>query len=121
MITLDCKANFLSSELNAKERSSIECFQKNKGRTKIASSYRSIPQFSAQMSYIQFLAQINNAYQQVFHFVAWRKVGMQIVYEAYMQKGLQAAYNTYAALPHEEDGYNDPSWLSRAQAALKAS
>ena len=45
---------------------------------------------------------------------------MQVVYEAYMKQGLQAAYATYAALPHEEDGYNDPNWLSRAEAAMKA-
>ena len=29
---------------------------------------------------------------QVLHFVAWRKVGMQVVYEAFMQRGVEAAY-----------------------------
>ena len=29
---------------------------------------------------------------QVLHFVAWRKVGMQVVYDAFMQKGIEGAY-----------------------------
>ena len=51
---------------------------------------------------------------QVLHFVAWRKVGMQVVYDAYMQKGIQAAYRVYATLPHEEKGYSNSSWLDAA-------
>ena len=37
-------------------------------------------------------APAKSAGMQVLHFVAWRKVGMQVVYEAFMQKGIEAAY-----------------------------
>ena len=47
---------------------------------------------------------------QTLHFVAWRKVGMELVYQAYMQKGTEAAYAAWAALPHTESGYNSTSW-----------
>lgn len=54
----------------------------------------------------------------MFHFVAWRKIGMQIVYEAYMQSGLLCAYKTFASLPHKEDDYEDKNWLMRSQAVM---
>lgn len=57
---------------------------------------------------------------QVFHFVAWRKQGMQVVYEAYMRKGLMCAYKVFASLPHEEDDYEDKKWLSRTEAVYKS-
>jgi hypothetical protein len=56
---------------------------------------------------------------QVFHFVAWRKQGMQVVYEAYMKKGLMCAYHTFASLPHLEKQYDDGSWLARTTAVMK--
>ena len=57
---------------------------------------------------------------QVFHFVAWRKLGMQIVYEAYMTKGLMCAYKTFASIPHLEKEYESSTWLSRSQAVMNA-
>ena len=57
---------------------------------------------------------------QVFHFVAWRKLGMQAVYEAYMQKGLLCSYKVFAGLPHVEKDYDDKSWMQRTEAIMKA-
>ena len=57
---------------------------------------------------------------QVLHFVAWRKLGMQIVYEAYMQKGLMCAYKTFASIPHLEKEYDNSNWLAKSQAVIKA-
>lgn len=52
---------------------------------------------------------------KVFHFIAYRKLGMQRVYDAYMDGGLEAAQKAWAALPHDEDGYdNDPSFADEA-------
>ena len=56
---------------------------------------------------------------QVFHFVAWRKQGMQVVYEAYMKKGLMCAYHVFASLPHLEKQYDDGSWLAKTNAVMK--
>ena len=53
---------------------------------------------------------------QTLHFVAWRKVGMDLVYQAYLKGGTDAAYTAWAALPHEESGYNNTNW--KAAAAL---
>ena len=57
---------------------------------------------------------------QVFHFVAWRKQGMQVVYEAYMKKGLMCAYHVFASLPHLEKQYDDGSWLAKTNAVMKS-
>lgn len=45
---------------------------------------------------------------------------MQVVYEAYLQRGLICAYKTFASLPHKEKGYKDKNWLSRSQAVIKS-
>lgn len=58
---------------------------------------------------------------KVFHFVAWRKQGMQVVYEAYMKKGLMCAYHVFASLPHLEKDYkNDDTWVQRTAAVMKS-
>lgn len=55
------------------------------------------------------------AHVKVFHFIAYRKLGMQRVYDAYMTAGLEAAYTAWAALPHTEEGYDsDPSFGEEA-------
>lgn len=52
---------------------------------------------------------------KVFHFIAYRKLGMQRVYDAFMASGLEGAYSAWAALPHTEDGYKaDPSFDKEA-------
>ena len=52
---------------------------------------------------------------KVFHFIAYRKLGMQRVYDAFMADGLDAAYSAWAELPHTEDGYKaDPSFDKQA-------
>lgn len=52
---------------------------------------------------------------KVIHFIAYRKLGMQDVYDAYMADGLQGAYTAWAALPHTEDGYKaDPRFGDEA-------
>lgn len=45
------------------------------------------------------------AHVKVLHFIAYRKLGMQQVYDAFMAEGLHGAYAAWAALPHTEDGY----------------
>ena len=45
---------------------------------------------------------------------------MQIVYEAFMQKGLMCAYEVFAALPHKEQEYEDNKWLQRTQSVLRS-
>lgn len=45
---------------------------------------------------------------------------MQVVYEAYMQKGLLCAYKVFAALPHVEKGYDDKAWMQRTESVLRA-
>lgn len=42
---------------------------------------------------------------KVFHFIAYRKLGMSQVYDAFMADGLEGAYAAWAALPHTEDGF----------------
>ena len=55
------------------------------------------------------------AHVKVLHFIAYRKLGMQRVYEAYMADGLQGAYAAWASLPHTEDGFKaDPSFATAA-------
>jgi hypothetical protein len=52
---------------------------------------------------------------KVFHFIAYRKLGMQRVYDAFMASGLDGAYSAWAALPHTEAGYQaDPSFAKEA-------
>jgi len=52
---------------------------------------------------------------KVFHFIAYRKLGMQLVYDAFMVNGVEGAYSAWAALPHTEDGYKaDPSFAKEA-------
>ncbi len=52
---------------------------------------------------------------KVFHFIAYRKLGMQRVYDAFMAEGLEAAYSAWAELPHTEDGYKaDPTFGQEA-------
>ena len=51
----------------------------------------------------------------MLHFIAYRKLGMQRVYDAYMADGLQGAYAAWAALPHTEEGYDrDESFAAEA-------
>lgn len=45
---------------------------------------------------------------------------MQVVYEAYMQKGLLCAYHVFASLPHLEKEYEDKAWLQRSSAMIKS-
>ena len=52
---------------------------------------------------------------KVFHFVAYRKLGMQRVYDAFIAQGLPGAQQAWAALPHTEDGFDlDPSFADEA-------
>ena len=52
---------------------------------------------------------------KVFHFVAYRKLGMQRVYDGFLSEGLEGAQKAWAALPHDEDGFdNDPSFGTEA-------
>ncbi|KAK9816820.1 hypothetical protein WJX72_005362 [[Myrmecia] bisecta] len=44
---------------------------------------------------------------RAFHFVAFRKLGMQPVYDALMKHGIKAAWEAWVELPHSEDGYKD--------------
>ena len=56
-----------------------------------------------------------DAHVKVFHFIAYRKLGMQRVYDAFMADGIQGAYGAWADLPHTEDGYKqDPSFGEQA-------
>lgn len=52
--------------------------------------------------------------------MAWRKQGMQVVYEAYMKRGVMCAYHVFASLPHLEKQYDDGSWLQKTNSVMKA-
>lgn len=55
------------------------------------------------------------AHVKVFHFIAYRKLGMQRVYDAFMTNGIEGAYAAWASLPHSENGYKqDPSFGEEA-------
>ena len=52
---------------------------------------------------------------KVFHFIAYRKLGIQLVYDAFMEGGLEQARKAWAELPHDEDGFdNDPKFATEA-------
>ena len=42
---------------------------------------------------------------QVLHFVGHRKKALRLVHQAYMQGGLQGAYQLLSVLPHSEQDY----------------
>ena len=42
---------------------------------------------------------------QVLHFVGHRKKALRLVHRAYMQGGLQGAYQLLSVLPHSEQDY----------------
>ena len=61
------------------------------------------------------------AHVKVMHFIAYRKLGMQVVYDAFMEKGLEGAYEAWAGLPHSEAGYENNPRLrpSRLRAPMR--